>query len=422
MKRNYSIFIIMGLLISSFNQTFALDDTSQVEQEKVSSQQDSINSEFLPFSTDKYLYTMTQTEEPAEKDIVVAPKVISDKITNNYLNLGKTRILVTRETKNGRTITTTETWKTKNPSYLTVGNLSAATIATIAYVKLALLNREHNLSLNFIANLTKDFSDEERADFMNNLKNKGYWHTMYNTAHTYREMRKMQDAYEVQDASIYSYVGKTITSLQNSLSMPTIRKMPFGDYVAANHEAGHTLMAALSKNHHFHYATSVSLDLGGDFKTYGHTAIQPSLFPYLNEVFFSSKFEVLKYQIMIMLSGAIAEMIRLRGEKLTFSEFLKVAPEYGAGGFDLEKSDLFLAKVYSVVKNFSKIIGASDEKEAEKIVHLILEQCYNEAYDLLDKNKDKLTSIADELYKNKVLMDTDVYKMVGTEKPTNFLW
>lgn len=131
--KNYKILFAAILLIFSVDQSFALPNVIPSEQQQVAESPVGLqNTEFPPYSTDQNIYAITSTEEPAEPEIVVTPVIISDKIVDNYFNTGKTRTLITQETRDGKMITTTETWKTKNPSYLTWKNGALLAIITVS--------------------------------------------------------------------------------------------------------------------------------------------------------------------------------------------------------------------------------------------------------------------------------------------------
>ncbi len=129
MKIKHQKLIVAILLFLSMQQCFSITPMQKAEQ----SQQELQNSEYPRYSTDKYIYAISSTEQPAEEGVVIEPVVISDKTVGNYLNNGKTRTLIMQETKDGKLITTTETWKTKNPSYMTVRN-GAIVVGTAAVV------------------------------------------------------------------------------------------------------------------------------------------------------------------------------------------------------------------------------------------------------------------------------------------------
>ncbi len=120
--KKLNILFMMSLLLVSANCVVASNDVLQQEQQVEQLQQDTNNEEFLQYSTDQYLYAVSTVEQPAESDVVVAPEVVNDTTVGNYFNNGKTRTLITQETKDAQTIITTETWKTANPSYLTWEN------------------------------------------------------------------------------------------------------------------------------------------------------------------------------------------------------------------------------------------------------------------------------------------------------------
>ena len=137
--KNYSILWVMSLLIVAMNQIDASekmpkDDQTQLQAHVIESE------EFPPYSTDQYVYAISSVDKPAESDVVVEPVVVSDVIANNYLNSGKIRTLITQTTNNGKIITTTETWKTKHPSYFTWSNgaLMVGAVGVVALTYLAL--------------------------------------------------------------------------------------------------------------------------------------------------------------------------------------------------------------------------------------------------------------------------------------------
>src|SRR4051812_47146734 len=107
---HYKKLFAISLLALSMHQILLsgqfFDQSLQVVQPQIELQ----DSQFPQHSTDQYFYTAVNTEQPAEQQVLLASAVVSDKIVGNYFNNGKTRTLITQETKDGKIITTTETW------------------------------------------------------------------------------------------------------------------------------------------------------------------------------------------------------------------------------------------------------------------------------------------------------------------------
>ncbi len=93
--------------------------------------------QFQPHTTDEFIYTIATVERPMQAGDVQfnTPVIISDTIKNNYFNSGIVRTKISESTQDDVIITSTETWATKNPSYLTWTNaaLISGLVATGAF-------------------------------------------------------------------------------------------------------------------------------------------------------------------------------------------------------------------------------------------------------------------------------------------------
>lgn len=107
--KNLSIIKTLGLLsILSFNLSIVSKNQSDL-------------SEFNDLN--KYEYKINTETKPAAGDSINGNrKVLSDIIISDTFSTGKTRIKTTESTNDHTTTVTTETWKTKNPSYWTWQN------------------------------------------------------------------------------------------------------------------------------------------------------------------------------------------------------------------------------------------------------------------------------------------------------------
>lgn len=132
------------------------------------------NNDFQAYSTEMHKYSKNVVEQTVAKDIADhAPKVTYDRLTNHWLDTGITRTKITEEIKQGLKITTTETWITKNPSYLTNMNIAAAATMSIPVI----LAGSH-----LFKNSWEDLQDTVKE-----------WSHYFSSPHTYEQFEKEHD-------------------------------------------------------------------------------------------------------------------------------------------------------------------------------------------------------------------------------------
>ncbi|MDP3788674.1 MAG: hypothetical protein Q8Q60_05170 [Candidatus Chromulinivorax sp.] len=451
MKINYKKIITVSLLLLSIQQCFALAPDQHNEQ----SQQELQNLEFPQNSTEQYLYVVSSTKQPAGEDVIIEPVVISDKIVGNYFNNGKTRTLVTQETRDGKIITTTETWKTKNSSYLTVRNgaIVVGTAAVVALTYMAIvemknIERIDNLKIKLyrfnlndrnyelLAALTQNFSDEQLAQLIAEIKQKAQEVGSYDDI-------KMTDVVNVyKNMQVHNKIpnhtrtSNSVSRYLDALCVNTFgRTAWFCKQSASDHEAGHALVMALSKgqatNHQ--YATIKATRGSG-----GHVAAEqdPSI-----PVNFRSA-------MGMSLAGGIAMDIMAGRDTEKFSDFSAYSKWlYGMGGAGSENSDLhkvyLAAEIQVNIINAMKNLSTTQKQQAMEIlkkekslyeawktygdilpegkqqgIDFIVEDAYQHVKKMLLDNKDKLAQMSNELYEKDILSEMEIYDIAGTTKPT----
>jgi len=88
---------------------------------------------------DKYIKTTTTEEIGTGASIDHEPRIIEDKVVRDYFTNNKVRTLIMQETKNSKTVRTTTTYVTKNPTIYNWRNaaIGAGIIGTAAAAGLA---------------------------------------------------------------------------------------------------------------------------------------------------------------------------------------------------------------------------------------------------------------------------------------------
>ncbi len=185
----------------------------------------------------------------------------------------------------------------------------------------------------------------------------------------------------------------------------------------AFHECGHALVT--------HYTAGTNPVHKISIIPRGHAALGYTLQLPLEDRFIALKSEILG-EICVLLGGRAAEEIVFKEistgahndlERATETAH-KMVCEYGMskriGTLTLGRKEeqVFLGRDLFKEKNYS-------EKTAEKIdeeVSLIINQCYQKAKNLLNKNKKKLSALANVLLEKEILDRTEVEKILGVKK------
>jgi hypothetical protein len=121
----------LGLLVILLT-IFQTVSCNQAPAESLSMFETALPSEF----DNRDLYNFEEIEAVVDPGLgqsvpvdTVQPMVLEDKTVSDYFTTKKIKTLITQETKNGKTIRTTKTWTTRNPSYLTWANAGLAATA-----------------------------------------------------------------------------------------------------------------------------------------------------------------------------------------------------------------------------------------------------------------------------------------------------
>lgn len=182
----------------------------------------------------------------------------------------------------------------------------------------------------------------------------------------------------------------------------------------AYHEAGHALVAALlPEADPIHKVTIIPRGLA-----LGVTQQLP-----LDDRYTYSQ-DYLEAQLSVLLAGRIAENLFLKktttGAANDFEKATEIARkmvcQYGMSDLGPltfgERDDLiFLGRDLTTHKNFSEKTAQLIDEEVKKIII----RNYNRAKELLEKNKDKLQTIAQTLLEKEVLSSTEIEKLLRGE-------
>ena len=105
-----------------------------------------LDEKFPQESTEEFEYLKIIEEKTVLKDTENQEPIVSyDTTSQHYFDTGITRKKITIEIKDGKSITTTETWITKKPSYLTKMNIAAvSTIIGALAIQGILMNIRHD--------------------------------------------------------------------------------------------------------------------------------------------------------------------------------------------------------------------------------------------------------------------------------------
>ena len=450
--KNYSILWVMSLLIVSMNQIDASekmpkDDQTQMQAHVIESE------EFPPYSTDQYVYAISSVDKPAESDVVVEPVVVSDVIANNYLNSGKIRTLITQTTNNGKIITTTETWKTKHPSYFTWSNgaLMVGAVGVVALTYLALQQQRQQQD----AALEERFKKEERyygvltsdqlksrqdrlGRIMKEVGFKGIELGMHGDIVTnliepfsdeqfdqlLEDMKKSKNLSMGDFSKMYENINKPIKleydqSFNRNLLKFGCKYQFWGEkYCSAAHEAGHSLVA--TQNSALispEYATLISSPGSKAHVSFNRT---DTWIPYTID---EKNLDHIKHEIEVDLAGGIAMAIA-EGKKLTFEEFL-VYEKYGMGSPERKGSDIHDA--FKQANNYFDLLEGrdrwipegSEEQRNENILNL-LKESYEKTSTFLNSHKNQLAQTTNQLYDQGIISADTIHEIAGTTKPKYF--
>jgi len=469
--KKFNIIFLISLLILSMDSSFASNDAPQQEKQFVQSSGDANKEEFPRLSTEQYLYAISTVEAPAEPGVIVAPEILSDKIVGNYFNNGKTRTLITQETKDGKVIITTETWKTANPSYMTWRNgalvAGAVSVVGLSYMMvskiqddLAVLRLDYentwNKNLSDFKNksedspeqrrklldsmfsnnalkltggpdykylnadsayyVTDDLSKEEFAVFIERLNEhahkKNAW--MINLGDVADVLDEMNTQDKISD-SCFSKITQIFKNLSNrSTILSDSYKLQY-----AYHEAGHALIGALHENEPVLYATIMETETSSGHVRQSSRSLSELIFGYKD-------LESYRKQIKMNLAGGIAINLLEKKEKLPYEEFMsEYSIQNGMGDRNWFNSDTYQfykdAESYYLYSN--SVSWFSSNVNHEDKVHAIVKECYEEVYNELDAHQEQLAELGNKLYKDKVLSSRYIYEVANSTKPeTNAVW
>jgi hypothetical protein len=238
----------------------------------------------------------------------------------------------------------------------------------------------------------------------------------------------MAQSMGVSDEDLNEYFNLCQTELATKYqSDPTLKVRQ------AYHEAAHALLFAI------HYSgflvTHLSLipvgtTFGASITQLQSKAILSSPTESQISHVIDQKLSFAKNKIKGFLAGGIGHEI-YNGEKLKFLEFLQ-SPKYSQeiGNPYIAGSDIYQAyeeaAYYCKFKNFNLVsmyqedlesyVGLSPE-ELQSQVMALLEECYDETYAILDKNKDMLNNIVAGTLHEGVTSGDKIYQMAGITRP-----
>ena len=453
------------------DHAFASSDAPQQEQQFVQSSGDASKEEFPRLSTEQYLYSISIVEAPAEPGVMIAPEIVSDKIVGNYFNNGKTRTLITQETKDGKVIITTETWKTANPSYMTWRNgalaVGAVSVVGLSYMMVSKIQNDlavarlnaqnawdNNLSdfknksedspeqrrklldsmfsnnslkltgapdqkyLNADSAyyLTDDLSKEEFTDFLERLNQ--HSHIKNSWMIHLGDVADVLDEMKAHNKISESYFSK-ITQFFKILSNKSGLLSDSNKLQVAYHEAGHALIGALHENEPVLYATIMETETSGGHVRQSSRSLSELIFGYKD-------LENYRKQIKMNLAGGIAVNLLEKKERLPYEEFMsQYSIQNGMGDRNWFNSDTYQfykdAESYYLYSNsvswFSLNVDHADK------VHTIVKECYDEVYNELDAHQEQLAELGNKLYTDEVLSSNYIYEVANSTKPeSNAVW
>lgn len=173
--------------------------------------------------------------------------------------------------------------------------------------------------------------------------------------------------------------------------------------LVAYHEAGHALVGALLPN--MDPVHKISIIPRG--KAGGYTLLLPT-----EDRYYMTRTQLLN-EVTILLGGRVAESLFLKEISTGAQSDLeratdlvrKMITEYGMSGelgpltFGRKQEQVFLGRDIARDRNYSEEIAFSIDKEARKII----DECYRQAEELLETNRDKLELVAKTLMEKETL-------------------
>ena len=197
----------------------------------------------------------------------------------------------------------------------------------------------------------------------------------------------------------------------------------------AYHEAGHALMFALQPFDQILTQLTLSPQgmVGGAFLSASQYLLYSSIS--VQSAQHDDMLAQSKNKIMCFLAGGIGLQL-LKGEKLTFQEFINLAETLGMGSEDITESDWWYicqaAIYYCQHKDFKLVsihqedLEPSDMPNNEELlteINVLIEECYEEACAILQAHKDALDAIVVGTLEKGVTSGDDIYKLAGVQRP-----
>lgn len=209
-------------------------------------------------------------------------------------------------------------------------------------------------------------------------------------------------------------------SIERVIAGPERKSRVISDYeknIIAYHESGHALLSLLVAEADPLHKVSV---VPRGVQALGYTLQLP-----LEDRYITTKKELLA-KMTVLLGGRIAEDLIFReittGSQSDLEQVTEAAHrmvcEFGMSEklgpltFGRNERQVFLGRDFAKEKNYSEEITYEIDKEVRRII----DQCYKRGYDLLEKNKEKLIKLADDLKEREVLDGEEVQRIVGIKK------
>lgn len=430
--------------------------------------------DFLPYETDQYTYLVEVAETSAAGDIVIEPEVISDVITKNSFNTGCVRILITTQTQNGMTTITTQTWKTKNPSYITVTNgiLAAGAVATTALLykfltqktlyelameafelrmqihaeKVSLLKERlerrnidpSKLNLPLLVDFVGDYSDEQFESFMQDVQKDSSqsitMESMFPVLHKDRKLNYIDHA--LAEPQVYlnsirdekqkyskplTFFGIDFSRWFFNFSQADAEELRMIKYLEsrnplyiAYHESAH----ALTNTEHCNIPKFATLNVTQleSGVTFPHTQMMLSGHGFYNMLSSPQGFSnYLKNQIEMLVAGGTAYHFvhHPHKDKTPATEFFS-EQNIALLGMSLDMQDL--KKYATCYYNFEHDLPLNTPVDQQDIDHIV-EQAYDAVYDKLKSQQDTLERMAHNLYQHEILHDETIYNIAQSKRP-----
>jgi cell division protease FtsH len=209
-------------------------------------------------------------------------------------------------------------------------------------------------------------------------------------------------------------------SIDRVIAGPERKSRVISDYekdIVAYHESGHALLSLLVPETDPLHKVSV---VPRGVQALGYTLQLP-----LEDRYITTKKELLG-KMTVLLGGRIAEDLIFKevttGSQNDLEHVTEAAHrmvcEFGMSEklgpltFGRKEKQVFLGRDFAKEKNYSEEITYEIDKEVRRIV----DQCYKRGYELLEKNKDKLVKLVDNLKEREVLDGEEVQQIVGIKK------